>query len=179
MVFPSLQDPRESGFVRPGCPDRNLHCLGASWFANNFVVSEYDGALDTNAVFLFAIGIVVIANSILSEITLVDGLILVQFSWGFISTVMTIWGYRTAVYQQEGARGAFRFGGWALACVWPFCPDLRHSTSGFGPLPSMVPCAIRDSHVMAHGSFSSGPSHSFREQGSSILSLLEVCVFTT
>ena len=83
----------------------------ASWIANNYVIEEYDGALDSNSIFLLAIGIAVALNSSSSHIRLVDGLILGQLAFGFLSSVMTVWGYRTAVYRREGARGALRFGG--------------------------------------------------------------------
>ena len=83
----------------------------ASWITNNYVIEEYDGALDSNSIFLLAIGIAVALNSAYARIRLIDGLILVQLGFGFISTVMTVWGYRTAVYHQEGAQGALRFGG--------------------------------------------------------------------
>jgi hypothetical protein len=83
----------------------------ASWIANNFVLEDYDGALDTNAIFLLAVVIAVFFNAWNSQFRVIDGLILSQISFGFICTVMTTWGYRTAVYRVEGARGARRFGG--------------------------------------------------------------------
>ena len=83
----------------------------ASWLANNFVIDEYDGALDSNSIFLLAIGIAVALNSSNSEVRLIDSLILVQLGLGFIFGVMSVWGYRTAVYRREGAVGADRFGG--------------------------------------------------------------------
>ena len=83
----------------------------ASWLANNFVPAEIDAALDTNSIFLLAIAFALALYSGMSRLRVIDGLILIQMSFGFIFTVMTLWGYRTSVYRREGAKGALRFGG--------------------------------------------------------------------
>lgn len=41
----------------------------------------------------------------------IDGLILMHLSGGTIFGVLTIWGYRTRQYIDNGPRGIFRFGG--------------------------------------------------------------------
>jgi hypothetical protein len=84
----------------------------ASWIANTFLPDEIDQALDTNSIFLVAISFGTVFYSGLDQMRVIDGLILMQLSFGYIFTVMTIWGYRTACYRKEGARACSRFGGW-------------------------------------------------------------------
>lgn len=82
-----------------------------SWIANNFIVNEISGSLDTNAVFLLAISVTVIYNSIHQQLRIIDALVLLQLCYGFLFGVMSLWGYRTMYYHRMGAAGRNRFGG--------------------------------------------------------------------
>lgn len=82
-----------------------------SWIANNFIADEIAGSLDTNAVFLLAISVTVIYNSIHHQLRIIDALVLLQLCYGFLFGVMSLWGYRTMYYHRMGAAGRSRFGG--------------------------------------------------------------------
>jgi hypothetical protein len=82
-----------------------------SWIANNFIADEIAGSLDTNAVFLLAISVTVIYNSIHNQLRIIDALVLLQLCYGFLFGVMSLWGYRTMYYHRMGAAGRSRFGG--------------------------------------------------------------------
>jgi hypothetical protein len=84
---------------------------GASLLNNGCLPKEYDGALDSNTVFLIAIAIAVICYSTTHQLRTIDVIILLQLSLGFVFTVMTVWGYRTCVYWKELGNGVKRFGG--------------------------------------------------------------------
>jgi hypothetical protein len=78
----------------------------SSWLANNFVESEMEGNLDTNAVFLFALALTVVVLSAEKEIWSIDSAILLQLSFGFVFGLMSTWGRRTRFYRKG------HFGGW-------------------------------------------------------------------
>ncbi|KAH8668405.1 hypothetical protein BX600DRAFT_538347 [Xylariales sp. PMI_506] len=87
-----------------------------AWFqaliAFNFVPSEIPSALDTNAIFLFAVLIAMVRCTITSLILQIDALILMHLGAGSIFGVMSIWGYRTSLYVREGPmKGISHFGG--------------------------------------------------------------------
>lgn len=86
----------------------------ASLFANTFLLDEISSALDTNAMFLFAISVAVGSASAERNIRIIDALILLQMAFGFLLSVMTIWGYRTRVYwdKTDDCRQRQEFGGW-------------------------------------------------------------------
>lgn len=83
----------------------------ASLIANNWLPEEYDNALDSNTVFLFALTVVVVYYASKRQLRALDVVIILQLCLGFILTVMTVWGYRTSVYWRERADGVERFGG--------------------------------------------------------------------
>jgi hypothetical protein len=82
-----------------------------SWIANNFLASEVGGSLDTNAVFLLAIFVTMMFNSIWRQLRMVDALVLLHLCYGFLFGVMSLWGYRTMYYHRMGAKGRSHFGG--------------------------------------------------------------------
>lgn len=62
-------------------------------------------------------------------IYLIDNLILVQLSLGYIFGVMTLWGNRTRFYKKRDAAGAPHFGGWGthvrlILCLAASCYSL-------------------------------------------------------
>ena len=48
----------------------------------------------------------------MDKIYMIDNLILVQLSLGYIFGVMTLWGNRTRFYKKKNLEGAPHFGGW-------------------------------------------------------------------
>ena len=87
----------------------------SSWLANNFVAGEMSGSLDTNSIFLLALALTVAILSFLETIWIIDSIILLQLSFGFVLGVMTIWGRRTKYYKQG------HFGGWGTHCRLCLC----------------------------------------------------------
>lgn len=79
--------------------------------ANNFLASEISGSLDTNAVFLLAIFVTIMFNSIWHQLRMIDALVLLHLCYGFLFGVMSLWGYRTMYYHRTGPKGRGKFGG--------------------------------------------------------------------
>lgn len=84
----------------------------ASWLDNNFVVDDTCQSLDTNAIFLTAIAITVGYYSTSYKIRVIDALILLQLCFGYLLSVMSLWGYRTKVYGDDIPMNRRQFGGW-------------------------------------------------------------------
>lgn len=86
----------------------------ASWFGNNFLRREDEicQSLDTNTIFLTAIAIVTAWYSVSSNIRVIDALILLQLCFGYLLSVMSLWGYRTRIYGDNQPRNRAHFGGW-------------------------------------------------------------------
>ncbi|KAK3676108.1 hypothetical protein LTR78_003858 [Recurvomyces mirabilis] len=59
-----------------------------------------------DSIFLLALALTVTVLSVQKKIWVIDSNILLQLSFGFVFSVMTIWGRRTAFYKQG------HFGGW-------------------------------------------------------------------
>lgn len=72
---------------------------------------EVTGALDQNAVFLFATIVALVRCSITIVLTQLDGLILMHLGTGTTLSVLSTWGYRTCQYQQEGPEATKHYGG--------------------------------------------------------------------
>ncbi|KAJ9654128.1 hypothetical protein H2198_006808 [Neophaeococcomyces mojaviensis] len=83
----------------------------SGWVANNFIVDEIAGALDANAIFLFALLISIINSTKVEDLTQIDGIVILLLCSGTIWSVLSLWGYRTGVYRKEGLDGIRRFGG--------------------------------------------------------------------
>ncbi|OAP62945.1 hypothetical protein AYL99_02172 [Fonsecaea erecta] len=80
----------------------------ASWVSNSSLLDarEICRSLDSNASFLFAIAVVVATYSTLGNIRIIDALILLLLSFGYLLSVMTLWGNRTVPTKRN------HFGGW-------------------------------------------------------------------
>src|ERR1700761_726551 len=83
-----------------------------SYFANTMLPDEIAGTLDTNSIFLLALLISLFRGTVTNVLTQIDGLIVMHLSSGFLFSSLSIWGYRTLYYQQEGAKAIEHFGGW-------------------------------------------------------------------
>ena len=81
------------------------------YVANTMLPSEISGALDTNTVFLLTLLVAMIKCASVDMLEQIDGLVLVHLSSGSVFGVLSIWGYRTCHYRNEGPSGIRHFGG--------------------------------------------------------------------
>jgi hypothetical protein len=82
-----------------------------AYIANTMLPSELAGAADTNTIFLLTILVAMIQCTHSHMLQSIDGLILMHLSGGTIFGILSIWGYRTRQYIDEGVRGIRFFGG--------------------------------------------------------------------
>ena len=86
-----------------------------AWFqayiANTLLPSEIAGAADTNTIFLLVILIAMIKCSSIAMLEKIDGLILMHLSGGTIFGILSLWGYRTRQYVDNGPKAIRFFGG--------------------------------------------------------------------
>jgi hypothetical protein len=75
------------------------------------VPGDIGGALDTNAIFLFANLVAMVRCTITKVLTQLDCVILMHLSGGTVFSVLSLWGYRTCHYLGEGPKGIRHFGG--------------------------------------------------------------------
>ena len=83
----------------------------SAWVSNSFIPDEIIGGLDANAMYLFALLISIVSSTSNTQMTLMDGLVLMWLCAGTTGSVMSLWGYRTCVYRKEGLQGIRKFGG--------------------------------------------------------------------
>jgi hypothetical protein len=83
----------------------------SSYFANTLLPDEISATLDTNCMFLLALLLSLFRGTIRHQLYQIDGLIVMHLSSGFLFSCLSIWGYRTLYYQQEGANAIRYFGG--------------------------------------------------------------------
>ncbi|KAK3376828.1 hypothetical protein B0T24DRAFT_230306 [Lasiosphaeria ovina] len=84
---------------------------GASWIANTIVPSEFRPAADTSTIFLLALLIAMANDSMTRALSNLDGLILMHLCGGTVFGVLSLWGYRTRLYLNQGPRAVRAFGG--------------------------------------------------------------------
>lgn len=82
-----------------------------AYIANNFLASEIASASDTNTIFLLVVLIAMIKCSSIKMLEQVDGLILMHLSGGFLFGSLSLWGYRTRRYMDDGPKAIRFFGG--------------------------------------------------------------------
>ncbi|KAF6808550.1 hypothetical protein CPLU01_15657 [Colletotrichum plurivorum] len=93
-----------------------------AYVANTLLPSEIAGAADTNNIFLLVILISMIKCSGVRMLVDIDGLILMHLSSGFLFGTLSLWGYRTRQYVDNGPAGIRFFGGFGthsrlIVCV--------------------------------------------------------------
>ncbi|KAI9764182.1 MAG: hypothetical protein M1840_008664 [Geoglossum simile] len=87
--------------VRLGLTDhRNPPGVYSQWvtcfLANRYVLDEISGSLDANSIFLLALLIGMLRNTIQKDqINLLDALVLIQLCFGYLFSVLSLFGYRT------------------------------------------------------------------------------------
>ncbi|KAI9777761.1 MAG: hypothetical protein M1839_008556 [Geoglossum umbratile] len=73
-----------------------------SFLANRYVADEISGSLDANSIFLLALLTAMLRNTIQGEqITLLDGLVLIQLCFGYMFSVFSLFGYRTRLFGKQ------------------------------------------------------------------------------
>jgi hypothetical protein len=82
------------------------------YIANTMLPSEIAGALDANTIFLLTLLVAMIKCSRVRMLKQIDGLVLMHLSGGTIFGVLSIWGYRTVQYSEEGPKAIRHFGGY-------------------------------------------------------------------
>jgi hypothetical protein len=87
-----------------------------SYFANTLLPGEISGTLDTNSIFLFGLMVSLFQGTISGTLYEVDALIVLHLCSGFLFSCLSVWGYRTLHYQEDGAKGINKFGGVGTHC---------------------------------------------------------------
>ena len=82
-----------------------------SYIANTLLPSEFSSAADTSAIFLLTLLIAMTNDSRTHELTQIDGLTLMHLCGGTVFGVLSIWGYRTRCYSDNGPKAVRQFGG--------------------------------------------------------------------
>ncbi|KAE9379835.1 hypothetical protein N431DRAFT_476914 [Stipitochalara longipes BDJ] len=82
-----------------------------AYIANHFLPSEIASAADTNTIFLLALLTALIKCSSINMLEQIDGLVLMHLSGGTIFGILSLWGYRTRHYFDEGPMAIRHFGG--------------------------------------------------------------------
>ncbi|KAK3369972.1 hypothetical protein B0H63DRAFT_485866 [Podospora didyma] len=83
----------------------------ASYIANTILPSEFGPASDTSTIFLLTLLIAMANDSMTKGLTELDGLILMHLCGGTVFGIISMWGYRTRMYFDEGPRAVRKFGG--------------------------------------------------------------------
>lgn len=102
----------------------------SAWIANTFVPEMIADGLDANAMWLAALLLSILHSTLGKQMTLMDGLVQIWLCAGTVGSVLSIWGYRTAIYRAEGMNAISKFGGFgthlrivltaatAMFCIW-------------------------------------------------------------
>ena len=66
-----------------------------SWLANNFIPEAIADNLDTNSIFLLAVGVAVLHSTVASTINALDAIMLLMLAFGYLLSVLFLIGFRT------------------------------------------------------------------------------------
>lgn len=83
-----------------------------AWVANTMLSSEIGSAANANTVFVLTLFIAMAKDSIRGHLAEVDGLVLMHLCGGATFGILSIWGYRTRLYIDNGPRAVGCFGSW-------------------------------------------------------------------
>jgi hypothetical protein len=71
------------------------------FLANRYVADEISGALDANSIFLLALLIAMLRNTIQKDqLSLLDALVLIELCFGYLFSVLSLFGYRTRLFGK-------------------------------------------------------------------------------
>ncbi|KAH7303964.1 hypothetical protein B0I35DRAFT_517099 [Stachybotrys elegans] len=83
-----------------------------AWIANTMLPSEIGAAADTNTVFLLTLFVAMAIDSMSGPLAQVDALVLMHLCGGATFGILSIWGYRTRLYIDNGPKAIGLFGSW-------------------------------------------------------------------
>ncbi|KAH8883558.1 hypothetical protein GQ53DRAFT_811347 [Thozetella sp. PMI_491] len=83
------------------------------WIANTILPSEFTNASNTNTIFLLALLIAMANDARTGALTDLDALVLMHLCGGTVFGTLSLWGYRTRMYFDQGPRAIRLFGGFA------------------------------------------------------------------
>jgi len=82
-----------------------------SYVANTILPSEFGPAADTSTIFLLTLLIAMANDSRIGDLNQIDGLVLMHLCGGTVFGILSLWGYRTRLYHDQGPGAVRRFGG--------------------------------------------------------------------
>ena len=75
-----------------------------SLFVNHFLAAAIQGNLDTNTIFLLALFAALAASTLRQDIEAAEIVVLLHLCFGFVASILSIWGYRTSTRSREPVR---------------------------------------------------------------------------
>lgn len=99
-----------------------------AYLANTLLASAIPSAADTNTIFLLTLLIAMLNDSVSATLSQVDGLILMHLCGGTVFGTLSLWGYRTRLYKDNGPAAVRLFGGYGTHIRMLIC--LAVSTYG-------------------------------------------------
>lgn len=82
-----------------------------AYIANTILPSEISSAIGTNTIFLMTLLIAMTNDSRTEQLGQLDALILMHLCGGTVFGILSLWGYRTRYYLDEGPKAIRHFGG--------------------------------------------------------------------
>lgn len=99
-----------------------------AYLANTLLASAIPSAADTNTIFLLTLLIAMLNDSVNATLSQADGLILMHLCGGTVFGTLSLWGYRTRLYKDNGPAAVRLFGGYGTHIRMLIC--LAVSTYG-------------------------------------------------
>ncbi|KAH7137304.1 hypothetical protein B0J13DRAFT_677340 [Dactylonectria estremocensis] len=99
-----------------------------AYIANTLLASSIPSAADTNTIFLLTLLIAMLNDSVSGTLSQVDGLVLMHLCGGTVFGTLSLWGYRTRLYKDNGPVAVRLFGGYGTHIRMLIC--LAVSTYG-------------------------------------------------
>jgi hypothetical protein len=81
------------------------------WVANTILPSEFTGASNTNTIFVLTLLIAMANDARIGVLSQIDGLVLMHLCGGTVFGILSLWGYRTRLYHDQGPKAVSQFGG--------------------------------------------------------------------
>ena len=83
------------------------------YVANTLLPSEFDNASNSNTIFVLTLLVAMANDARTRTLSAIDGLVLMHLCGGTVFGVLSIWGYRTRMYFDNGPKAISLFGGFA------------------------------------------------------------------
>ena len=75
-----------------------------SLFVNHFLQAAIEGSLETNTIFLLALFAALATSTVSQTVQAAEIVVLLHLCFGFVSSILSIWGYRTTTPSHEAVR---------------------------------------------------------------------------